>query len=134
MTHLNSFMSVLAVLGLVASAIGWRHSLRRYEYSAEFYFALAKVFYSVGIGARLLLWDVILGQLHEADPPAADAFWRAIGGTDANIFSSALILCGVYCSLRARHLLIPEEQRAGWPWWLSWQHSSFLGFGRRTGR
>lgn len=51
-----------------------------------------------------------------------------------NIVSNAVILVGVYFSLRSRWLLIPFHERAYWPWWRSWQHPSFLGFGRRKGR
>ncbi len=123
MTWIKAAVALLAVGGLVVSALGWRHSLRRWNSAEpEAWFALAKVLYAVSIGTRIIVWDVGWGVWRRLDPDAARAFARSIGGTDINILTSALVLCGVYASLRARQLLIPMPERERWPWYFSWMH------------
>lgn len=129
MTWINAAVALLAVGGLVVSALGWRHSLRRWNSTEpEAWFALAKVLYAIAIGARIIIWDAWWGVWHHMDPKAATAFALAVGGTDINIAMSALVLCGVYASLRARQLLIPMPERERWPWYFSWMHPRWCLF------
>ena len=117
MTWINAAVALLAVGGLVVSAIGWRYSLRRWNSAEpEAWFALAKVLYAIAIGARILIWDVWWSILHHTDST------NAIARTDINIITSGIVVAGVYCSLRARHLLIPPQDRPRWPWWKAWLH------------
>jgi len=130
MTWINAAVALLAVGGLVVSAIGWRHSLRRWDATEpEAWFALAKVLYAIAIGTRIIVWDAWWGVWHHVDPDAATAFVHEVGGSDINIALSAIVLCGVYCSLKARQLLIPEDERDAWPWWRAWQHPQWRLFG-----
>lgn len=129
MTYLNAAVALLAVLGLLASAIGWRHSLRTWAPAEpEWWFSVAKVFYAVAIGSRIIVWDVFWGPWAALDRAAAVSFSEAVGGTDINIVTSALVLAGAYCSLKARQLLIPEADRDRWPWWRAWAHPSWRLF------
>lgn len=130
MTWINAAVALLAVGGLVVSALGWRHSLRRWNSTEpEAWFALAKVLYAVAIGTRIVLWDGVYAIWRRLEPEAAMAFARGFGGTDINILTNALVLCGVYASLKARQLLIPEDERDAWPWWRAWQHPRWRLFG-----
>ena len=123
MTWINAAVALLAVGGLVVSALGWRHSLLRWNSAEpEAWFALAKVLYAVAIGTRIIVWDVGFGLWNRIEPDAAVTFVRGFGGADINILTSALVLCGVYASLRARQLLIPMPERERWPWYFSWMH------------
>lgn len=123
MTWINAALALLAVAGLTASALGWRHSLRQWSGDEpESWFALAKVLYAIAIGARILIWDVWWSILHHTDSTNAIALSQAFGWTDINIITSGIVLAGVYCSLRARHLLIPPQDRPRWPWWKAWLH------------
>ena len=131
MTFLTSILSTLLVAGLVAVAIGYRHSATRFEYSPEWYFSMSKVLIAIAFGIRLLFWDVIWGTLRYFDREAAIAFSDAIGGVHSNIFSIVIGLFGVYCSLKARQLLIREEEQKHWPWLIAWAHPSFWGLPRR---
>ena len=118
MTLIISILSTLLVMGLVAVALGYRHSVRRYEHSPEWFFAMSKVLFAVAFGMRLLFWDVIWGTLHDTDRNAAISFSDAIGGTDSNVISIVIGLFGVYCSLKARQLLLAAA------------HPRLLGFPR----
>jgi len=130
MTWINAAVALLAVGGLVVSALGWRHSLLRWNSAEpEAWFALAKVLYAVSIGTRIIVWDVGFGLWHRIEPDAAVTFVRGFGVTDINILTSAPVLAGVYCSLKARQLLIPEDERDAWPWWRAWQHPRWRLFG-----
>lgn len=134
MALVNAVLSSLLVVGLVASALSYRHSLRKVEYSAEWFFAMGKVLLAVAFGVRLLFWDVIWNALRETDRAAAYALSEAVGGTSVNIVFILIGFGAVFCSLKARQLLLFEEERKNWPWIIAWAHPSFLGFGpvRRT--
>lgn len=131
MTFLTSILSTLLVAGLVAVAIGYRHSVTRFEHSPEWYFSMSKVLIALAFGIRLLFWDVIWGTLRYFDREAAIAFSDAIGGVHSNIFSIVIGLFGVYCSLKARQLLLTEDEQRRWHWLWAWAHPSLLGFPRR---
>lgn len=130
MIYLNALVSLLTVAGLTAAALAWRHSLRQRDGGPEWYFAAAKVLFAVGIGFRLLLWDVGWGlgtRLHVT----TQTLFTAMGGVSVNMVSNGVLLCGVYCSLRSRWLLIPPQDRHHWPWWRAWQHPDGWKWGRR---
>ena len=127
MALINAVLSTLLVLGLVASALGYRHSLRHRERSPEWYFAAAKVLIALAFGARLLFWDVVWNTIREVDRGTAIAMSDAVGGTSINIVFILIGLAGVYCSLRARQLLLREDEQKHWPWIIAWAHPHFLG-------
>ena len=131
MAWVNAVASIVLVLGLVASALGYRHSLRQWERSAECYFAAAKVLLAAAFGGRLLFWDVIWAFLREIDRNAAIALSDAVGGTSINIIFIAIGLGGVYCSLKARQMLLRVEEQKNWPWIIAWAHPHFIGIGPR---
>lgn len=131
MTIFISCLSTLLVLGLVAVALGYRHSVMRPEHSPEWFFAMSKVLFAIAFGMRLLFWDVIWGTLRATDREAAIAFSDAIGGVNSNTASILIGLVAVYCSLKARQLLLLEEERKHWPWIIAWAHPRLLGFPRR---
>ena len=132
MTWLNAVASSVLVIGLVLIALGYRHSLRRVEPSAEWYFSMGKVLLALAFGIRLLFWDVIWSSLRHVDRDSAIAFSDAIGGVNSNIISITIGLASVYCSLKARQLLIREEEQKRWPWIIAWAHPSLWGLpGRR---
>lgn len=131
MTWINAILSMLLVLGLIAVALGYRHSLMRRERTPEFYFALSKVLIAMAFAFRLLWWDGVWNIMRHIDRDAAHAVSDAIGGVNSNIVSILIGLAGVYASLRARQLLLREEERVHWPWFLAWAHPSILGLPRR---
>lgn len=134
MAWVNAIASIILVLGLVASALGYRHSLRQMERSPEWYFSAAKVLLAVAFGGRLLFWDVMWASVREIDRAKALALSDAVGGTSVNIVFILIGFAGVYCSLKARQLLLRIEEQKDWPWIIAWAHPHFLGIGpvRRT--
>ncbi len=131
MIWINAILSTLLVFGLIAAALGYRHSVIRREYSPEWYFSLSKILIAVAFGMRLLFWDAFWGPLRLSDPAAALALSDAVGGVSGNVLSSIVGLAGVYASLKARQLLLREEEQKHWPWIIAWAHPRFLGFPRR---
>ena len=49
---------------------------------------------------------------------------------DSNVISIVIGLFGVYCSLKARQLLLAEEEQKHWHWLIAWAHPRLLGFPR----
>lgn len=133
MTLIISLLSTLLVMGLAAVALGYRHSIRRYDHSPEWFFAMSKVLFAVAFGVRLLFWDVIWGTLRATDREAAIRLSDAIGGVNSNVLSILIGLFAVYCSLKARQLLLAEEERKHWHWLIAWAHPRLFGFPRRRG-
>lgn len=131
MAWVNAVASTILVLGLIASALGYRHSLRQMEPSPEWYFSAAKVLLAVAFGGRLLFWDVLWATVREFDREAAIALSDAVGGTSVNIVFIVVGFAGVYCSLKARQLLLRIEEQKDWPWVIAWAHPHFLGIGPR---
>lgn len=121
-SFLNAIVSTIVVLGLLASALGWRHSLRGEYRSPEWYFAMAKVVMATGIGFRMLFWDVIWGTLNAIDPHYAVAWSNAFGRTNVNLFASAILLLGVYYSLKARQLILLQDRGINWHWTIAWAY------------
>lgn len=122
LAYLNAFLSLLAVIGLVFSALGWRHSLRSEDYSPEWFFAMAKVLMAAGIGFRMLFWDVIWGSLYIIDKDYASTWSEAFGRTNVNLVSSIILLFGVYCSLKARQLVLQQDRGINWHWSIAWAY------------
>lgn len=131
MEWINAALALLVVLGLAASALGYRHSLLRWERSPEWFFAAAKTLYSLGFGALLLIWGVFWGLLRLHDPAAALAMVHHPRAAGANTVAMLLVLGGVYCSLKARQLILREDEQRDWHWLVAWMHPRFMGFGRR---
>lgn len=131
MAWVNAIASTILVLGLIASALGYRHSLRQLEMTAEWYFSAAKVLIAVAFGGRLLFWDVMWASIREMDRAKAYALSDAVGGTSINIVFILIGFAGVYCSLKARQLLLRIEEQKKWPWIIAWAHPHFLGLGPR---
>lgn len=131
MAWVNAIASTILVLGLIASALGYRHSLRHRERSPEWYFAMGQVLLAAAFGVRLLFWDVIWGVLRQIDRNAAIALSDAVGGTSINIVFIAIGFGAVYCSLKARQMLLRIEEQKNWPWIIAWAHPHFIGIGPR---
>lgn len=132
---INAALSALATLGLAASAMAWRHSLLPFDNrSPEWFFATAKVLYSVGFGLRLLFWDVLFAGLREIDPTAATDLSDRVGGTNGNAFATIIILGGVYCSLKARQMLLLQDRGVNWHWTIAWAYPWGRSVRRLLGR
>lgn len=127
MAWVNAIASTILVLGLIASALGYRHSLKRFEYSPEWFFAMGKVLLAAAFGVRLLFWDVIWGMLRLIDRNAAIALSDAMGGTSVNIAFIVVGFGAVYCSLKARQMLLRIEEQKYWHWTIAWAHPTLLG-------
>lgn len=82
----------------------------------------------------MLFWDVLWASVREIDRAKAIALSDAVGGTSVNIVSILIGFAGVYCSLKARQLLLRIEEQKEWPWIIAWAHPHFIGIGpvRRT--
>lgn len=128
MEWIDAALSLLVVLGLTASALGYRHSLMRWDNSPEWFFAAAKTLYSIGFGFLLLLWGTFWGLLRLFDHDAALRMVFHPAAAYVNAVGMGIILLGVYASLKARQLILIEEDQRDWPWLWAWAHPAFLGF------
>lgn len=125
MAALNVIIAILAVVGMLATAWGYRASFRQ-RGTATWYFAMGLVILSGSMALRRLYWDVIWTMAQDHSPETAAWLSDLTGATNINIFFNSLVLISVYCSLRARQMLLPDEDQKNWPWWRAWAHPSLL--------
>ena len=125
MASLNAIVAVLTVAGMMAIAWGYRASLR-HRGTATWYFAMGVAVLAGSMGLRRIYWDVVWTMARRHTPETA--FWWSdiTGATNINIVFNSLVLASIYCSLKARQLLLPEDEQARWPWWRAWAHPSLL--------
>lgn len=106
--------SLIATIGMGALAYGYRASLFSQD-KATRWFSLSMVMISGGFFLRRSFWDFIFPFINDSFNPRP-----------TSIVFNLIAIAGVYCGLRARLNLIPEEERQGWRWWNSWQHPHVL--------
>lgn len=114
--------SLLAICGVALLAIGYRHSLFSAD-PATRWFSRSMALLAASIFGRRLTWDL----LHPI--VSGDVDQRPL-----NVVFNLIAIAAVYAGLRARLLLIPEEDRADWRWWTAWAHPSIWRFGTDTPR
>ena len=119
---INAILSAATVFGLFASAMGWRHSLINWDYSPEWFFAAAKVLLAIGIAMRLFLWDIVWGPLYHFADYEPLPLTETLGQTNINIVPNAVILLGVYCSLKARQMILLQDRGVNWHWLVAWAY------------
>lgn len=118
---LNAIMTFLSIVGMLAIAYGYRGALRE-RYTATWFFVLSNILLAASVTLRLLYWDIVWVIMKNEWPESAMA-WRSImGRAEMNVVFNAIFLIGVYLGLKSRQLLIPDEERADWPWYVSWLH------------
>ena len=109
--------SLLAICGVALLAFGYRHSLFSAD-PATRWFSRSMALLAASIFGRRLTWDL----LHPI--VSGDVDQRPL-----NVVFNLIAIVAVYAGLRARLLLIPEEDREGWRWWTAWAHPSIFRFG-----
>ncbi len=119
LTIINITLSLVAALGLVAVAWGYRgHWTRRG--SVTYHFAAGIAPLGVAYAVQRLYWDGFWTAFQWLDRPDWQAWAEWSGGTRINILPNLIVLFATYHSLRALHLLIPEDGRPHWPWPIAW--------------
>lgn len=112
--------SLVTIAGVAMLAYAYRASLFSGD-PATRWFSWSMALLAVSIFCRRLTWDIL-------NPVVS-------GGVDQrplNILFNVVAILAVYAGLRARLLIIPDNERSGWVWWTSWMHPELLRF-RRDG-
>ena len=125
MASLNAIFAVLPVIGMMAVAWSYRASLR-HRGTATWYFAMSVVVLAGSMALRRIYWDVMWVMARRYTPETATRWSDMTDAASINIVFNALVLVSIYCSLKARQLLLPEDEQARWPWWKAWAHPSLL--------
>lgn len=118
---LNAALAIVTAIGFFASVWAFRGS-RRTVGAATWWFLIAFSFLALSVVLRGLYWDVFWTLLKHIDSAAADSWSEATGGTRVNVLFGALKAVSIFCIFKCRQMLIPEDERTGWPWWKAWMH------------
>lgn len=122
---LAAILALLNALGYGAAVWGFRAS-RKTVGAATWWFLMGFGIVSGAIILRGLYWDVLLPLLRIYFPESAE-FWSDLtrGRLMNNVFSS-MKFAGIFCVLKCRQMLIPENERPHWPWWKAWLHPNSM--------
>lgn len=112
MTYLLFATSLISIFGVTLLAYGYRASLFSPD-PATRWFSRSMALLAVAIFTRRLAWDIV----HPVVTGEVDQ-------RPLNIVINAVTIVGIYCGLRARLMLIPDDERRGWHWWSAWSHPS----------
>lgn len=118
---LTAILAIVTAIGFCASVWAFRAS-RRTVGEATWWFLLAFGLLALSIVLRGLYWDVFWTLLKHTDSAAADGWSEMTGGTRVNLLFGTLNAASIFCILKCRQLLIPDGERAAWPWWKAWMH------------
>lgn len=112
MTALLFITSLFSIIGVSVLAYGYRASLFS-EDPATRWFARSMALLAVSVFVRRMAWDII----HPIVNSSVDQ--RPI-----NVMVNIVTIFAVYAGLKARLMLIPDDERGDWHWWSAWQHPS----------
>lgn len=114
-------IAVINALGYFAAVWAFRASFRELN-TATWWFAVGFTILAGAIITRGLYWDVALPLFRWWAPGAAGTWTDAVSGRMINITFSLMKMAAFYCALKCRQMLIPEDERHLWPWYLAWRH------------
>lgn len=126
-TFITIMLAILSIVGTVATVLGFRTSFREVG-EHTWWFMMGFSAFAVAYNLRSIYWDVFWTALRHYDKNIAIAWSDATGGTAINILFYLMVLIGIFCVLKSRQLMIPEDERDSWPWWKGWLHPRNIGF------
>lgn len=121
MALMIGLIAIVNALGYLAVIWAFRASFRELQ-SATWWFATGFMILAGAIILRGLYWDVTLPLMRLWFPEFATQWSDATQGRMINIIFGLMKLSSFVCALKCREMLIPEEERARWPWWKAWMH------------
>lgn len=110
MTTLLFITSLFSIIGVTVLAYGYRASLFS-EDMATRWFARSMAFLAMSIFLRRMAWDLI--------HPIVNG---EVDQRPLNILVNIMTIVAVYAGLKARLMLIPDDERQDWHWWSAWAH------------
>lgn len=114
MTELLFITSLISIIGVALLAYGYRISLFSHD-KATRWFARSMAFLAVSIAVRRLAWDIwhpiVTGEIDQRP---------------LNIVVNIVTILAVYAGLRARLMLIPDDERTAWHWYSAWAHPALF--------
>lgn len=102
--------SIVSIAGVSALAYGYRASLYNEDPIARL-FAMSLMFLALGYITRRLAWDVVMPIIYDV------TYFNP-----ANMIFNVINMIAVYVGLRARWMMMPEEDRYKWHWYSAWMY------------
>lgn len=118
---LTAALAIITAIGFCASVWAFRAS-RRTVGEATWWFLIAFGLLALSLVMRGLYWDVFWTLLKYADSASAERWSETMGGTRVNLLFSALNASSIFCILKCRLCLIPDDERTAYRWWNAWMH------------
>lgn len=121
---MNVTLGIIAIvnaLGYLAVIYGFRWSARG-RHTATWWFVRGFSVLAGAIVLRGLYWDLTLPLMRFYAPITAEWWTEIVNGRMINIVFALMKFYAVYCAMKCRWMLIPEEERHEWPVWRAWQH------------
>lgn len=133
LTTLAATLAIVNALFYGAAVWGFRASRHKVG-EATWWFVMGFCIVAGAIILRGMYWDVLMPLAREYIPLKTESWSDFTQGRIINNVFSSMKLCGIYCVLKCRQMLIPEEERHRWPVWKAWMHPNTLSLFRWWGR
>ena len=118
---LNAALAIFTAGGFCAAVWAFRAS-RKAVGEATWWFLIAFGLLAFSLVLRGLYWDVLWSLLNHVSEARAAAWAKATGGTRVNLLFGALNAGSIFCILKCRLCLIPDNERTAYRWWNAWMH------------
>lgn len=129
-TFITILLAIITMIGTAAIVFGFRSSFREVG-EHTWWFMMGFSAFALSYNLRSVYWDIFWTGLKHYDKNSALDWSEATGGTAVNIFFYFMVILGIFCVLKSRQLMIPEDERQSWPWWKGWMHPKNLRFNIR---
>ncbi|WP_300042540.1 hypothetical protein [uncultured Paracoccus sp.] len=120
----------MTIVGMTCLAWGYRHALA-VRGTATWHFTMSMMVLATTFSLRRVYWDVVAPIVRHRWPETWAEIFAIHGGTNINILFNLVALMAIYHGLKARWLLLPDDERARWHWWSAWTHPDGIYFLRR---
>lgn len=125
MALIIGLLAVINAAGYFAVVWAFRASFRQLH-TATWWFAIGFMILAGAIILRGMYWDVAMPLMRMQAPEFAAKWSDATRGRLINIIFILMKMAAFFCALKCRQMLIPEDERAAWPWWKAWMHPTSI--------
>lgn len=121
MALITSGLAILNAIGFILAVWAFRAKMPVISLPTQWFVRGFQLIYLTQV-LRNIYWDVAMPGLRLMAPDTAAAWSELTNGRVVNIIFGLMMSGSIYCMLKCRQALIPDEERAQWPWYRAWMH------------
>jgi membrane protease YdiL (CAAX protease family) len=122
MMYLSMLVAILSFAGMLMVAFAYRSSLSKDADPATWYFSMSLLLIAISTALRRIYWDLFWDWSRKHEPVIFAWLQENTEMEYINMCFNLIVLIAVYFALKARHELIPDEEKANWHWYSAWTY------------